>query len=743
MKYSAISQGGSYPYPDHNIDPKKKNADWCMQYARAAYYDSTYTYPRGMFANNRGVYQKNRLYSIGKQPIDQYKPLLGVDQQNNDTQLLADWSIRPIVLRYMNKALARIHKVKYRPQATPVDMLAKSEADKWLSGMKAKLMVREQMMQQNPELANHPLLAYQPGEAVDIEELEMRIQMGEQFNRSKDAEIAIELGWYENNMDRFLKQLDQDLWNLGVAGYKEWLGEDLKPKFRAVDPDVCIVSYSKYPDFHDIVHAGEVIMVSLIDLATMKDASGNDVFSEEEMREFASSVAGRWGNPQNIGTGNGYRPIDKFKCQVLDIEFFSYDDLNFRVAPDSNGNIDFRKADYNRGKTAVDKYVRKTVKNVYKCKWIIGTDKCYDWGVVSNPKRSNNLKKKGETSLSYRFFAYNFVNMMCESMMDQLIPDLDDYQLTIMRIQNWKNRAVPSGFWIDIDALENVAIDKGGKNMTKKEILQMFFDSGILVGRSKDIDGDPMGPNWKPIIPIENSVLSELVTLYQELQNIASRVETTCGYNPVTSGTPQERMLTPGYESAEMSTEDTLYPIVFCREQLVDQLAKDVLARMQQGVRLGKIEGHMPYQGALNQNALTFVQVSPDIAYREYGIMIEARTSNEQKMWLLQQMQQDIANGFLDSSDAAILINTHNVNKRVRFDRKVKRLIAAANLQLTAALNNVKVWLALLDSRNNRFNKLTLLLLRVGAIIYFRWTRDKELLLFFRKLLTNRLYIGF
>jgi hypothetical protein len=146
-------------------------------------------------------------------------------------------------------------------------------------------------------------------------------------------------------------------------------------------------------------------------------------------------------------------------------------------------------------------------------------------------------------------------------------------------------------------------------------------------------------------------------------------------------------MLTPGYESAEMSTEDTLYPIVFCREQLVEQLAKDVLARMQQGVRLGKIEGHMPYQGALNQNALTFVQVSPDIAYREYGIMIEARTSNEQKMWLLQQMQQDIANGFLDSSDAAILINTHNVKQAMMiWAYKVKKAKEAQAQQQMAQI---------------------------------------------------------
>jgi hypothetical protein len=88
---------------------------------------------------------------------------------------------------------------------------------------------------------------------------------------------------------------------------------------------------------------------------------------------------------------------------------------------------------------------------------------CYD------QKRSNDIKKKAKTKLSYTFYAYNFYQMKAQGIMERLIPYLDDYQLTMLKIQNFKNRAVPSGWWIDLAALEKIAMTKGGQDMQPQE----------------------------------------------------------------------------------------------------------------------------------------------------------------------------------------------------------------------------------------------------------------------------------
>jgi hypothetical protein len=661
MRYIQYGAGAQWAYPDHSVSPKEKGRDFCMAYAKAAWHDWSFVYPKGIFSNNSGDYDKYRLYALGKQPISPYKKYFGIDKQNNHTWLTVDWTVRPIVSQYRDKAISRLMKQSHNIVATPIDMMAKSELDQYYADMKAKLAVQQLMQQVNQELGSHPMIKLQSGEPMDMEELEMRISSGEQFNRSKDAELAIEVGLYENNFEIIRRSIYEDLFDYGVAGYKDWLGDDNKAKFRRVDPQSIIINYCRKPDFSDLIHAGEVIDVSLIDLALVTDAEGNKLFDDKTLQEFAGSIAGRWGNPSFVGPGTAYyKPYDKFKCKVFDIYFYTYNDYTFTDRKTKDGNPVFRMEEYNRGKEGNDRYKRKCFREVYKCKWIVGTDYCYDWGKMEDQKMPQNPKKKAMTELPYKFIAYNFYEMKAQGIMERLVPYLDEYQLTTLKIQNWKNRAVPSGWWIDLEALENVALSKGGKAMQPKELLQMFFETGVLVGRSKTPSGEPMGPNWKPVIPIENSALSELVNLYQDLENTIRQIEATTGYNPITAGDPNPKTLVPGYETANISTDDALFPLSFSERFLSRCLAENVLLRMQQGVQKGGAEG---YGRALNSNTLTFIRISPAIALREYGIELEERTSDDQRMWLMQQLQQDIANGFLDTSDAIQIINTHNAKQ--------------------------------------------------------------------------------
>lgn len=693
MRYQQLSKEGSYPYPENSIDPAKKGKDWCMQYTKAAYYDWNYVYPKGVFYNNNGDYEKFRMYALGKQSISPYKKHFGIDATTQDTTWLSvDWTVRPIVSRYRGRAIARLMKQRKGIVATPVDMLAKSEVDQYLSQMKAKLAVQQLMQQQNPELAQHPMISMQAGDPMDIEELEMRIQMGEQFSRSEDAENAIELGFYENDFEHFRRTLFEDLFDFGVCGYREWLGDDNHAKFRKVNPENVIINLCRQSNFSDLVHAGEMIDVSLIDLALVKNEDGTPMFTEDQLQEFAGSVAGLWGNPATMGRVTGWlKPYDKFKCKVLDMEFYSYDDYNYKMSVDESGQLrGFNRADYNRGKVATDKYTRKRIKTVYKCKWIIGTDYCYDWGLAYDQKRSPNPKKKAETSLCFKFYAYNFYEMRAQGVMERLVPYLDDYQLTMLKIQNFKNRAVPSGWWIDLEALENVALNKGGKNMTPREQLQMFFDTGILLGRSKDAAGNPMGPNWKPVIPVENTVMSELIGFYNDLTATIQAIEATTGYNAITAGDPNPKTLTPGYETANISTDDALYELSFAEAWISQQLAADVLCRMQQGVRKGDVEGMMPYKGALNKNALTFMKISPDISGREYGIMLEEASTDQEKAFIMQQVQQDIANGLLNTGDAIFILSTHNAKQSMailsyRVDKNRDKMAAQKQAEIQSA----------------------------------------------------------
>jgi hypothetical protein len=682
MKYTNPTQAANFPYPDHNIEPLNKGAKFCMEYARAAFYDWTFNCPSGIFANNGTNYEKYRMYALGKQPNTPYKKWLGVNEQTNNTWMSVDWSIRSIISPYRDKSIARLMESEHGIVATPIDMLAKAELDEYYSMMKAKLAVRQLMAQTNPELANNPVISLQKGDPMDIEELEMRIETGEQFNRSKDAEIAIALGLYENDYQHFRRTMFEDLFDFGVAGYKEWLGDDNKAKFRKVKAGNVVTNFCRESNFKDMVHAGELIDVSLVDLAAKTNEKGEALFTEEQLTQFASSITKQWSNPMGLSTTG--KPYDKFKCKVLDLEFYSYNTYTWSERQDKVGNPVFGKEKYNSraSENSSRKYTQKRFKCVYKVKWIVGTEYCYDFGIANDQKRSVDPKKKAETALSYKFYAYNFSEMKAQGFMERLIPYLDDYQLTMLKIQNFKNRSVPSGWWIDLDGLERTALNKGGKNMDSMELLQMFFETGVLAGRSLNADGSPAYVNSQPIIPIANTAAAELAMFYQDLINTVQAIERITGSNEISNGNPNPKTLVPGYEIAEMSTNHALYPMKFAEKYLTEKLAEDVLCRMQQGIRKGDVTGYAPYGNALNQNMLTFIKVSPDIAWREYGIMLERQSTQEEKQWLYQMMAGDIDNGFLNTSDAVLLVHTHNAKQAMDiWSYRVKKAKEAAHAQ--------------------------------------------------------------
>lgn len=666
MRYEEINKGSNYPYPNHS--DKVKGADWCLQYARAAYFDFMGVYPKGVFYTNGGDYEKFRMYALAKQPNSQYKSMLGVDMQTLNTQMVVDWTNRAIVSGYRDKAISRLMKEDWNIVCTPIDSQSKDNIDKFYQEMRTKIVMREVLQQQGSELANHPLIQIQSGEPMDLEELEMRIMNGEQFNRSMDAEMAIELGLYENNFRDFLRSLYEDLFDFGVGGYREWLGEDNKAKFEKINAESVICSYAKDGTFSDMVHAGPVIDVSLVDLAAMTDDKGDTLFTEDELTEFAGSVAGKWGNPSmaNMSRTTGFlKPYDPFKCKVLDIYFYTYNEQTYTDRTDSNGNAVFRMEVSGRGELTNARYKRKRIKYVYKCKWIIGTDKCYDYGMCYDQKRTVDNKKKALTTLPIKLIAYNFYEMRAQGYMERLIPFIDDYQLTTLRIQNWKNRAIPSGWWIDMDKLENVAKNKGGANMTPQELIQMLVDTGILLGRSLDDAGSPLQGNIQPIIPMANNIMTELVGLCQDLERIVYAIEKMTGYNDVTSGNPNPKTLVPGLQEAIQSTNDALYPLAWAAENITLRLCEDVLCRMKQGIRKGGVEGYAPYSGALGNNTVRFISLDNDLSLRDHGIMLQKRTTDAERQYILQLMQQDIVNGFLDTSDVIAVLYVHNPRQAI------------------------------------------------------------------------------
>ena len=169
---------------------------------------------------------------------------------------------------------------------------------------------------------------------------------------------------------------------------------------------------------------------------------------------------------------------------------------------------------------------------------------------------------------------------------------------------------------------------------------------------------------------------------------VITQMQSIIGLNELTDGsTPNPKTLNGVASIAVESTNNSLFPIQFGERYLLENLANDMLLLMQQALKRGQMEG---FAKALHGNTLQFISVSDNLRLRDYGIMLDERPTDDQKQLLLMQIQQDQAQGLLDTADALYIMNVYNVKQaqqmlayKVRKNKEAMQKAEMAKIQET------------------------------------------------------------
>lgn len=640
-------------FPSHLVSSAEKGKDWVLQYCKAAWYSFENDNPREMFYHARYRYEVFKSYAMGNQSINKYRPLMGVSEEAKETWLSIDWSVIPIVPKFRRIALGKLNKIDYNIVATPVDSLANDEIIDHFAQLKAKLVMREEAKKIDPELLNNPILALEPGEAKDMEELEIQMNYTFKHQMSIEAEQSIKLVLEQNEIEKHRQKIKEDIFDQGVGGYKEWIDSNGAVKFRTINPRNIVINHCKNSDFSDASHIGEIIEMTISDL---KQMAGSE-FSAEEYEQIAKNVIGKYGNPKEWPSSlsvynKGY---DRFRIRLLDLEFFSVNEMVYEQRVDRRGNKIYAKAKYEDRNKRKEKFDRVAYKVVYKGKWIIGTDYIFDAGLCTDMKRAKSSLM--DTKLSYHIIAPEFFDMKAYGMMEQLIPIADAIQIAWYRMQNAINQARPKGIVIEMGALEDIPLGKGGKKMDPMSVLDLYNKTGTLVYRKMDSQGRMT--NYKPIEELENGLGRDVMSYYQIIQNHIQMIRDITGMNEMTDGsTPDPRTLTTVAKLASEGTNNALAHIIQGEKKIFESLCNSIILRLQDTVNRGTAKG---YTKSLGGNTLKFFEASPNVALYEFGIFLEDKPTDDQRAMLMQQVQAMSAQGMMDIEDAIVIQNTDNL----------------------------------------------------------------------------------
>lgn len=646
-------------YPDQEIDPKLKGKDFILQYFRAAWQDAGQYLPMSTFYNGRLKYREVRQYAMGKQPIDKYKKILLGDETIDKTWLNNNWNIYPIIPKYREIIISKLMQREIDIQAYAIDVQSQSEEDKYFAEIRTKMIMREAAMQASPKLAQSPVLQKSTNEPDDLEQLNIEAQFGYKSNFSIMAENAINFVLQSGSLSRERKKEIEATVDFGVAGFYYWINQSGMVEYKAVDPQTLITSYCKEPDFSDLQHWGQVEEVVVADLAPY--------FTPSELNEICSRHIGLFGNPNTLDIASGIGNYARFKCQVMVGQFLSWNTTVFEDKIDSRGNKRFMKTDFSKvSKANVNNgqvgdgtpiYTSTKTKVVYQGRWIIGTDFMYDYGLAKNQKRK--ASKWWDTSLDICLYAWNFDRMMFTGITERLIPCADDYQLTKMRLAHLKMKLIPYLINLDLDALENVALSKGGKDMEPAQLIDFMLQNNVVLYRSKGVgDGNP---NYKPASIEASGMLQAFPQLYTDLMNTLQEIQNISGFNSLTDGTSvNPKMLNGVAQMQESGTNNAMYLLMDADRYLLLELSNAILLKLQIAVKLGNIEG---YARALGTNAVKIFKLAPEISAREFAIFLEDVPTTQERNDLIQQLNLRDQKGLIDPSDYYMIMNTRDLKQ--------------------------------------------------------------------------------
>lgn len=686
-------------YPNPSIDPREKGYDWILAYARAAYNDSRGYMPNGCL--NTGALKMNEIkaYALGKQPVDKYKKLLRPGQPADVEWRAVDWTPPAFLCKYREIAISKILQQRYNITAYAIDPLSKSEEDAYFNQMKVKIMMRQAAEQAGSELAENPLLAPQPGEPEDLEQLQMQMQYGYKHQMALEAENAINLVLEQNNKNQIERDIVTSCYDYGFGAATCDIDENGMVKTRVIDGMYLGLSYCEKQDFSDLVHWWELVPTYVADLAPY--------YTKEQLDDICKKAINKNGNPNQYVPVNGLynQAWNRFKVFVMKIKFLSWNDTVYKSEVDSVGNDWFIKSDYknkqflsvnkdgellndgyfdkisptNNEGSAYPKYINNTVKVVYKASWIVDTEYMHDYGLKENQNRK--LSSWWNTDLDIYILAWNFHRMQFTGITERLIPFEDRACMLWYNLQNLSNKLIPYLINIDISTIEATNYGKAGKAQKPADVIDFIFSNYVSLYRSTDLTS--RNPNYKPVSIEATGQLAAFGMLYDQLQATLAMMQQVSGLNELTdSSNPAERMAVPIAEAAIQSTNNAIYLVSNAYKDVMRRLADGIIQKVQIAVKIGKVEG---YAKALGSNSVQFFRINPDISLCELGIFIDDAPTDEQRIALWQDINIKESQGLLTPADKYFIMTCRNLGEAVQIlDYKIQKRKEAAQAESLA-----------------------------------------------------------
>ena len=620
--------------------------------------------------SNRYLYNKRnfhnlRLYARGEQSIQKYKDELSI---NGDLSYLnLDWKPVPIIPKFVDIVVNGMANRTYDIKAYSQDPYGVSKRTEYMNSLMADMRNKElkdfvkerfgmDLFSTSPELL--------PGSQ---EELDLHMQINYKQAVEMAEEQAINTLLEANKYELIKKRFYYDLTVLGIGAVKTSFNTSDNIKVEYVDPANLVYSHTDSPYFDDIYYVGEVKSVPINEL--IKEFP--HISDNETLEEITNN------NNQNLNRyssdNHSNKNSDKNKVQVLYFNYKTYMNEVFKMKKTSTGAEKAISKDDSFNPPQDEKFDKITASRecVYEGALILGTKKLIKWEMSRNMMRSKSSFNK--VQLSYAICAPRMYEGRIESLVGRITGFADMIQLTHLKIQQVMSRITPDGVYLDADGLAEIDLGNG-TNYSPQEALNMFFQTGSIIGRSLTSEGD-MNPGKVPIQEITSSSGGQkLQSLIGNYNYYLQMIRDTTGLNEARdAANPDPKSLVGVQKMAAANSNTATRHILQGGLHLSREVAYCLSLRLSDAIE------YLPTKKAFIQslgyhNVATLEEMG-DLHLYDFGIFIELSPDEEEKAMLENNIQAAVAQQAIDLEDAIDLREIKNIklaNQLLKIRRKKK-----------------------------------------------------------------------
>ena len=669
-------------------DKEKMSQEYGLQVGRAItneWFSSNSGTTR--YSSNQNTFHSLRLYARGEQPVQKYKDELSI---NGDLSYLnLDWKPVPILSKFVDIVVNGIADRGFDLKAYSQDPHGISKRTKYLESIIRDLQTAElnQFAQENFGVN----LFENPSELLpdSQEELDLHMQLSYKQGIEIAEEIAINTILDGNRYNLTKKRYYYDLTTIGIGAVKNSFSEAEGVTVDYVDPAYLVYSYTEDPYFQDIYYVGEVKFVPLNELKKQFPNLSQDEM--EMIQSQGSQNYGSWSSEANNRNNNR----DSNIVQVLYFNFKTYANEVYKVKETATGatKIIVRDDQFDPPIEAYEEQFGKLSRSIevlYEGVLILGTDILLKWELAKNMMRPKSDETK--VKMNFSITAPRMYEGRIESLVGRCTGFADMVQLTHLKMQQVLQRMIPDGVFLDADGINEVDLGNG-TNYNPQEALNMFFQTGSIIGRSFTQDGD-MNPGKVPIQEVPTgSGGQKLQTLISTYNYYLQMIRDVTGLNEARDGSMPDARALVGVQKLAAANSNTATRHILDSGLFLTQETAECLS-----LRISDILEYHPAKEAFIQkiggfNVATLDELK-DLHLHDFAINLEMTPDDEEKAMLENNLQIALSSGLIDLSDAIDIREVRNIKLanqllKVKQKKRQERIQAEqqANIQAQSQSN--------------------------------------------------------